>query len=89
MITAKKLECTNSSPNSLTWPWEGLHYEALAWYDHWIKGRDTGIMDGPPIRHVVPEADGWRTSATWPPPESKLTAFSLLHLKTDSFPTGL
>jgi uncharacterized protein len=63
-------------PSSLTWPWECLHYEALAWCDHWLKGRDTGIMEGPPIRYVVPEADGWRTAA-WPPPESKLTAFAL------------
>ena len=31
----------------LTWPWESLHTEALAWFDHWLKGRDTGIMDGP------------------------------------------
>jgi putative CocE/NonD family hydrolase len=64
-------------PGSLTWPWEGLHYEVLAWYDHWLKGRDTGIMEGPPIRYVVPEADGWRASATWPPPESKLMTFAL------------
>ncbi len=38
----------------LTWPWESLHHEALAWYDHWLKGADTGIMDGPPIRYVLP-----------------------------------
>jgi putative CocE/NonD family hydrolase len=65
------------APSSLTWPWEGMHYEVLAWYDHWLKGRDTGIMEGPPIRYVVPETEGWRTSTTWPPPESKLTAFAL------------
>lgn len=64
-------------PGALTWPWESLHYEALAWYDHWLKGRDTGIMDGPLIRYVVPEADGWRSCATWPPPESTLTALAL------------
>ncbi|KWX57495.1 CocE/NonD family hydrolase [Mycobacterium sp. NAZ190054] len=51
----------------LTWPWESLHVEALAWYDHWLKGRDTGIMDGPPVRYVLPGADGWHTSSTWPP----------------------
>lgn len=34
----------------LTWPWESLHVEALAWYDHWLKGRDTGILEGPRIR---------------------------------------
>ncbi|MDZ4267802.1 MAG: CocE/NonD family hydrolase [Mycobacterium sp.] len=52
----------------LTWPWESLHTEALAWYDHWLKGADTGIMDGPPIRYVLPGADGWRTADSWPPP---------------------
>lgn len=52
----------------LTWPWESLHTEALAWYDHWLKGVDTGIMDGPPVRYVLPGTDGWHTSADWPPP---------------------
>jgi hypothetical protein len=33
-------------PGSLTSRWEGLHYEALALYDRWLKGRDTGIMEG-------------------------------------------
>ncbi|MEH3141116.1 MAG: CocE/NonD family hydrolase [Mycobacterium kyogaense] len=51
----------------LTWPWESLHTEALAWYDHWLKGADTGIMDGPAVRYVVPGADGWHASDTWPP----------------------
>lgn len=52
----------------LTWPWESLHTEALAWYDHWLKGADTGIMDGPPIRYVLPGAEGWHTCESWPPP---------------------
>ena len=51
----------------LTWPWESLHVEALAWYDHWLKGRDTGILDGPAVRYYLPGADEWRTSQTWPP----------------------
>ena len=51
----------------LTWPWESLHHEALAWYDHWLKGVDTGIMDGPPIRYVLPGAEGWQTAGSWPP----------------------
>ncbi|MBI5337045.1 MAG: CocE/NonD family hydrolase [Mycolicibacterium rufum] len=52
----------------LTWPWESLHHEALAWYDHWLKGVDTGIMAGPPVRYVLPGADGWHAGDTWPPP---------------------
>lgn len=51
----------------LTWPWESLHVEALAWFDHWLKGHDTGILDGPAIRYWLPGADEWRTSERWPP----------------------
>lgn len=57
----------------LTWPWESLHREALAWYDHWLKGADTGIMDGPAVRYVVPGADGWQTSPAWPPAATQLS----------------
>lgn len=52
----------------LTWPWESLHTEALAWYDHWLKGRDTGILEGDRVRYALPGADGWRTAQSWPPP---------------------
>jgi predicted acyl esterase len=51
----------------LTWPWESLHTEALAWYDHWLKGYDTGILDGPAIRYILPGADEWRACESWPP----------------------
>lgn len=51
----------------LTWPWESLHTEALAWYDHWLKGRDTGILDGDPVRYALPGAEGWRSAPSWPP----------------------
>lgn len=51
----------------MTWPWESLHTEALAWFDHWLKGRDTGITNGDPIRYALPGAEEWHTSATWPP----------------------
>ncbi len=60
----------------LTWPWESLHHEALAWYDHWLKGVDTGIMDGPPIRYVLPGAEGWHTAGSWPP-ESTMRELAL------------
>jgi uncharacterized protein len=61
----------------LTWPWESLHIEALAWFDHWLKGRDTGILDGPPIRYVLPGADGWRAAASWPIPGAAARALAL------------
>ncbi len=60
----------------LTWPWESLHEEALAWYDHWLKGRDTGILDGDPVRYALPGAPGWHSAPTWPP-QADLHEFAL------------
>jgi len=67
--------------HGLSWPWESLHVEALAWFDHWLKDRDTGILDGPRIRYVVPGTTGWRASDTWPPAGSTLQPF---HLRADA-----
>jgi uncharacterized protein len=63
--------------HGLAWPWESLHIEALAWFDHWLKGQDTGILDGPNIRYVIPEAEGWRTSDTWPVPVAMHQSYAL------------
>ncbi|MGW4324982.1 CocE/NonD family hydrolase [Nocardia sp. NPDC004573] len=54
--------------HSLPWPWESMHIEALAWFDQWLKGRDTGILEGPAIRYWLPGAEQWRTADSWPPP---------------------
>jgi uncharacterized protein len=50
----------------LIWPWESLHVEALAWFDQWLKGRETGVMDGPRIRYQL--GGEWHESDNWPPP---------------------
>lgn len=63
--------------DGLTWPWESLHVEALAWFDHWLKDADTGILDGPPVRYVLPGADGFRTATTWPPPQARPAELAL------------
>ncbi|MFW0794228.1 CocE/NonD family hydrolase [Gordonia sp. CPCC 205515] len=61
----------------LNWPWESMHIEALAWYDHWLKGADTGITDGDPIRYAMPGSDEWRTATNWPPAESEIVEYAL------------
>jgi predicted acyl esterase len=61
----------------LTWPWESLHVEALAWFDHWLKGRDTGILEGSGIRYVLPGAEGFREADSWPIPEATYREFAL------------
>lgn len=63
--------------DGLTWPWESLHIEALAWFDHWLKGADTGVMDGPPIRYWMPGAEEFRDAETWPPAGAKLVDYYL------------
>jgi putative CocE/NonD family hydrolase len=61
----------------LTWPWESLHTEALAWFDHWLKGHDTGIMAGQAIRYVLPGTDEWHTADQWPPAGTTLGEWAL------------
>jgi predicted acyl esterase len=63
--------------HGLNWPWESLHVEALAWFDHWLKGADTGITDGPPIRYMLTRAEEWHATDVWPPPETALQSLAL------------
>jgi predicted acyl esterase len=58
--------------------------EAMRWFDYWLKGKDNGIMDEPPVRYYVmgdvanTQAPGneWRTAVAWPVP-AKPTSFFL------------
>ncbi|MFA1547957.1 CocE/NonD family hydrolase [Actinomadura chokoriensis] len=46
-----------------------LAAEHLRWFDHWLKGVDTGVMTEPPLRYRVMGADpgrAWRTAERWP-----------------------
>ena len=58
-------------------PVHHYHYEALRWYDYWLKGIDTGIMDEPPIKIFVQGANEWRTAEDWPLPETRWVPFNL------------
>ncbi|WP_328883245.1 CocE/NonD family hydrolase [Streptomyces sp. NBC_00299] len=47
-----------------------LAAEHLRWFDHWLKGVDTGVMDEPPIRYQrrnAPPGEEWRDTDQWPP----------------------
>jgi len=57
----------------------GWLQETLRWWDHWLKGRDTGIMDQPMIRAWMQEGTPpapqythrpgrWVAEAAWPSP---------------------
>ena len=67
------------------WPESGLpgpridgRRECLKWFDQWLKGEDTGVLDEPPVtvfvrKHIEPSATRvmdngfWRAEAEWPP----------------------
>jgi uncharacterized protein len=77
ITNSKHLRVAMMGEHGLAWPWESLHIEALAWFDQWLKGQDTGILEGPRFRYVIPEAEGWRTTDTWPIPEAKSHTYAL------------
>jgi uncharacterized protein len=66
----------------------GFLQECLRWWDHWLKGIDTGIMDGPMLRAWMvdshpPGADHdewpgrWVAEPSWPPPGVTPRVFAL------------
>jgi putative CocE/NonD family hydrolase len=60
-------------------PQIGFLQEALRWWDHWLKGIDTGIMDEPMLRAWMTDSarpapyheelpGRWIAEPSWPPP---------------------
>lgn len=43
----------------------------LAWFDHWLKGKPTGVMDEPPVRVFTMGANRWQALDDWPPPDAR------------------
>lgn len=66
----------------------GWLQEALRWWDHWLKGRDTGIMDEPMFRAWLQESvrpavyyaerpGRWVRETQWPSPRIQWRRFAL------------
>lgn len=58
-------------------PWITYYEENIRWFDHWLKGVDTGIMDEPPIKIWVKGANEWRYENEWPLARTVPTKFYL------------
>jgi uncharacterized protein len=58
-------------------PFHEFHDVMLRWYDYWLKGIDTGIMDQPPIKIFVEGSKQWRYEKEWPLPKTEWTKFYL------------
>jgi len=66
----------------------GFLQECLRWWDKWLKGRETGIMDEPMLRawllDSVPPSTfyhqrhgRWISESCWPSPDTKLRTYQL------------
>ncbi len=71
----KKLLFTG--PAHLERPFHSFHTEILRWYDFWLKGIDTGIMNEPPVKLWMMGANEWYSASDWPVPETKWTKYYL------------
>ena len=47
-------------------PFALYHGEALRWYDHYLKGMDSGVWEGAPINLYIQGEDTWRGENEWP-----------------------
>jgi predicted acyl esterase len=59
--------------------------EQLRWFDHWLKGIDTGVMEEPPVKLEIRTGGSrqpypFRTETAWPIPRTKWTR---MHLKLE------
>ena len=52
-----------------------LHEVQLRWFDQWLKGVDTAILDEPPIRIFVMGENRWREEREWPLARTRYTPY--------------
>lgn len=49
-------------------PFHQFHDEMVRWYDHWLKGVDTGMLDEAPVQIFLHGANVWLAEHEWPLP---------------------
>lgn len=47
----------------------------LRWFDHWLKGIDTGMTDEPPVKLFVMGENVWRDENEWPLARTRYTPY--------------
>jgi predicted acyl esterase len=69
---------TVGPPIYLDRPVYQYHYESLRWFDLWLKGNDTGLMDEPPVHVFLDGGEGeWIEANEWPLSQTRWTPFYL------------
>ncbi len=64
-------------PGDESRPFVSYHDEIVRWYDYWLKGIDTGVMDEPPIKLFVMGINKWKFENEWPLARTEWTKFYL------------
>jgi putative CocE/NonD family hydrolase len=49
----------------------------LRWFDYWLKGKENGIMDEPPVRLFIMGDNVWRNENEWPLARTQYTNYYL------------
>jgi len=68
---------TVGPPAYLDRPITQYQYESLRWFDHWLKGNDTGLLAEDPVQVFIENANEWRSGSQWPLPQTRFTPFYL------------
>jgi hypothetical protein len=63
-----------------------INKEDLRWFDYWLKGIDTGIMNEPPVHIFVMGVNQWRFEHEWP---LARTVFARYHLHSGGHANSL
>ena len=66
-----------TGPSHLDRPLRALRSEMLRWYDHWLKGIDSGMTSEPRVTYWLMGANEWRTADDWPVPGTRWTRLYL------------
>ncbi len=64
-------------PYYLDRPFYQYQYEMLRWFDYWLKGIDTGIMEEPAVKVFVMGTGEWKMADDWPLPGTRWIPFNL------------
>jgi hypothetical protein len=76
MVKAPK-RLTFTGPSHLDRPLRAFRGDMLRWYDHWLRGNDTGMLNEPSVTYWAMGENAWRTASDWPLPETQWTKLYL------------
>jgi uncharacterized protein len=49
----------------------------LAWFDHFLKDQNNGVVDGPRVDYFLMGANKWKSATNWPLPQTNWTRYYL------------